>query len=141
MARIRTIKPEFFTDDEIAALPPLVRLFYVGLWTQADREGRLKDKPRPLKATIMPYDENFDAEDALQMLVGGGFVVRYEAKSSGQYDYSGPVIQIRSFTRHQCPNKKEASSRISPPDESMVKAPNKHGEDTGQAQDGREGKG
>ena len=41
MARIRTIKPEFFTSDDICALSPLARLLYVGLWCEADREGRL----------------------------------------------------------------------------------------------------
>ena len=41
MARIRTIKPEFFTSDDICALSPRARLLYVGLWCEADREGRL----------------------------------------------------------------------------------------------------
>jgi hypothetical protein len=40
MARIRTIKPEFFTSEDIVSLTPLARLFYVSLWCEADREAR-----------------------------------------------------------------------------------------------------
>ena len=30
----------------------------MGLWTQADREGRLEDRPMRLKASLFPYDEH-----------------------------------------------------------------------------------
>ncbi len=58
MARIRTIKPEFFLHDELfelekeTGLP--VRLAFIGLWTQCDREGRFKWRPLRLKAAILP---------------------------------------------------------------------------------------
>lgn len=39
MSRIRQIKPAFFKDPDMAALPPAVRLFYIGLWTLADDAG------------------------------------------------------------------------------------------------------
>ena len=45
MARIRTIKPEFFTSEDIVALSPLARLLFIALWCEADREGRLVWKP------------------------------------------------------------------------------------------------
>ena len=45
MARIRSIKPEFFTSDDICALSPLARLLYVGLLCEVDREGRLVWSP------------------------------------------------------------------------------------------------
>ena len=51
MARIRTIKPEFFTSDDICALSPRARLLYIGLWCEADREGRLVWAPRGFKRT------------------------------------------------------------------------------------------
>ena len=50
MARIRTIKPEFFTDEDLGELSPAVRLLFIGMWTEADKAGRLKDKPKTLKA-------------------------------------------------------------------------------------------
>lgn len=54
MARMRTIKPGFFTDEELVELPFEVRLLFVGLWTLADREGRLTDKPKQIKMAIFP---------------------------------------------------------------------------------------
>src|SRR5471032_626819 len=56
MARIRTIKPEFFTSDDICALSPLARLLYVGLWCEADRAGRLVWMPRAFKRRYLPDD-------------------------------------------------------------------------------------
>jgi hypothetical protein len=37
--RIRQVKPEFWSDPEMAELPPAVRLTYVGLWNIADDTG------------------------------------------------------------------------------------------------------
>jgi hypothetical protein len=49
MARSRNIKPGFFTNDELAECHPLGRLLFAGLWTIADKEGRLDDRPKKLK--------------------------------------------------------------------------------------------
>jgi len=43
--RIRTVKPEFFADDDVADLSLSARLLFVGLLLVADREGRLEDRP------------------------------------------------------------------------------------------------
>ena len=51
------IKPEFFDDPAVADLSPHARLFFIGLWLHADREGCLEDDMRRLKAKIFPYDE------------------------------------------------------------------------------------
>lgn len=56
MARIRTIKPDFFTSEDIMALSPLARLLYIGTWLEADREGRLTWKPSTLKVRYLPSD-------------------------------------------------------------------------------------
>jgi len=37
--RIRSIKPEFWKSETVAALSPLARLLFIGLWNYADREG------------------------------------------------------------------------------------------------------
>lgn len=115
MARIRSIKPEFFLDDELAALNPLYRLLFIGLWTQADREGRLDDRPRKLKAAILPYDR-VDIEKALDALVAAGFIERYE--TAGQ-----AYIQVLTFLRHQCPNVKEPASTIPAPCQHHIDTP------------------
>ena len=93
MARIRSIKPEFFLDDELADLDPLARLLFVGLWTQADRAGRLKDKPVRIKAAVLPYDD-CDCDALLDDLQVAGFIIRYEVGSSR-------YIQVVNFETHQ----------------------------------------
>jgi hypothetical protein len=40
--RIRQVKPAFWTDARIAALPAPARLFYIGLWMEADDAGWLR---------------------------------------------------------------------------------------------------
>ena len=77
MARIRTIKPEFFCHEQLAELSPIHRLLFIGLWTQADREGRLEDRPKRLKVVLLPYDD-CDVDQLLTELGGAGFILRYE---------------------------------------------------------------
>ena len=57
MARIRTIKPEFFTSEDIVELPPLARLLYIALWCEADRDGRMVWKPNTFKLRYLPGDK------------------------------------------------------------------------------------
>ena len=49
MARARNIKPGFFKNEFLAEMPCEVRLLFIGLWTLADREGRLEDRPKRIK--------------------------------------------------------------------------------------------
>lgn len=108
MGRIRSIKPEFFLHEDLAELSPLHRLAFIGLWTQADREGRLEDRPKRLAAALFPY-EQCDMEAILGDLHNRGFIFRYKV---------GPrsVLAIPSFGQHQRPHSKEAESLIPPPD-------------------------
>jgi hypothetical protein len=64
MARARNIKPSFFTNEELVELPFSTRLLFIGLWTLADREGRLEDRPKRIKMAIFPAD-NIDVDAAL----------------------------------------------------------------------------
>lgn len=56
MARIRTIKPEFWTDGDLLKISRDSRLFYVGLWNFADDNGVLEYNLISLKAKIFPMD-------------------------------------------------------------------------------------
>ena len=55
MARIRTIKPEFWADEKIGPLDPTTRLVFLGLWSMADDAGRLIDSDKQIDAFIFPY--------------------------------------------------------------------------------------
>lgn len=109
MARIRSIKPDFFLHEGLAELSPLHRLFFVGLWTLADKEGRLEDRPKRIKAALMPW-ERCDVEKLLTDLSAGGFIVRY---SIGDLD----CIAIPNFAKHQRPHPKESTYDLPPPPE------------------------
>jgi len=104
MARARNIKPSFFTNDTLAEIPPLGRLLFQGLWCHADREGRMEDRPRKLKAEILPYDD-CDVEELLDGLEQRGFIARYEVGSR-------QFIQVVNFCKHQNPHIKEPASLI-----------------------------
>lgn len=112
MARIRYLKPDFFTDEDLAELPFHTRLFFAGLWCQADKAGRLQDRPKQLKVVIFPYD-NVDAEKCLAELAQRKassrrpFIVRYAVR--GQR-----YIQILTWLRHQKPHHTEAESKLPP---------------------------
>jgi hypothetical protein len=107
MARIRSLKPEFFKHPGICELPIATRYFFAGLWCQADREGRIKDRPKVLKVEIAPWDD-LDADNVLAQLAAAGFVVRYEVDGEG-------YISIPHFAKHQRPHPREAKSEIPPP--------------------------
>ena len=107
MARSRNIKPGFFKNEELGDLPATFRLFFIGLWCVADREGRLEDRPKRLWAELMPYDP-FEGDAALEKLAARHFVVRYEANGVR-------CIQIKNFTKHQAPHYKEVASEIPAP--------------------------
>lgn len=80
MARSRNIKPGFFTNEQLVALPFSTRLLFVGLWTLADRDGRLEDRPLKIKMQVFPGDA-VDVEAGLCELATGDdpFIERYEA--------------------------------------------------------------
>ncbi len=107
MARARNIKPGFFTNDVLAECSALARILFQGLWCHADREGRLEDRPRKLKAEILPYDE-CNIEDLLSQLDYRGFIIRY---SHGAERF----IQVVNFCKHQNPHVKEQESTIPAP--------------------------
>src|SRR3990167_9899654 len=106
MARIRSVKPDFFLDFELSKLEPITRLFFIGLWTQADKSGRMVDEANKLKVQILPWD-TVDAEKLLSDLTPK-FITRYKTKSGEKY------LQINSW-HHQKPHHTERDSVIPPP--------------------------
>lgn len=107
MARSRNIKPGFFTNDELAECHPLGRLLFAGLWTIADKDGRLDDRPKKIKAMLLPFDEA-DCDALLQQLNDHKFIIRYRVNGEC-------YIQISNWKKHQNPHCKEAASEIPAP--------------------------
>jgi hypothetical protein len=104
MARARNIKPGFFKNYELADAGPLSQLLFAGLWCLADKEGRLEDKPRKIKAEIFPYYD-CDINGELTVLERLGFVKRYVSNGIA-------VIQVQNFKKHQSPHHTEKPSTL-----------------------------
>ncbi|EKN3563140.1 TPA: hypothetical protein ACTR19_004548 [Yersinia enterocolitica] len=130
MARSRNIKPGFFTNDELAECSPYARLLFAGLWTIADKEGRLDDRPKKIKALVLPFD-NVDCDELLQQLHQHSFITRYSVDG-------GAYVQINNWKKHQNPHCKESASEI--PEQVIQpietkEAPDKYGTSTVQEPD------
>jgi hypothetical protein len=108
MARSRNIKPGFFTNEILAEVTPIGRLLFAGLWTIADREGRLEDRPKRIKAALLPYDD-CDVDELLNQLAIHQFICRYTVNGD-------LFIQVQTFSKHQNPHIKEQASTIPEPD-------------------------
>lgn len=104
MARQRILKPTFFTNESLGDCSPLARLLFAGLWCWADREGYVEDRPKRLRAEILPYDQA-DGEELVAELVAAGMIERVEV--NGVH-----VLRIITFSKHQDPHPRETPSRF-----------------------------
>lgn len=127
MPRIRTIKPEFWTDPLIVGLPILTRLFYIALWNYSDDSGCFWDEPDRMQMELMPKEQDFDAEFHLAILEGHDRIIRMET--------GGKVFwQIAHWHDHQKidhPSKsriiREDSRKLAIPQESRRRLALKYG--------------
>jgi len=110
--RIRTIKPEFWTSEDVASLPWEYRLLFIGLWSYVDDNGVGRDVDRLIASSLFPLEE--DPRDTLATvsrgliwLDGQGLITRYTVEGR-------PFLHITAWDKHQRidkPNKK----RYEPP--------------------------
>ena len=114
--RARNIKPGFFLNEKLSEVSVYERLLFIGLWCLADREGRLEDRPKRIRAALFPY-EDVDVDSMLDSLHRVGFVIRYEVDRE-------KYIAIPNFSRHQTPHGREMASVIPQPSQhNPVSAP------------------
>jgi len=112
MARIRSLKPDFFKDEDLAILPYEARLLYAGLWCFADREGILEDRPKYIKAEIFPYD-NINIEKLLNLLSSPQITDRPDKVFIRRYIVDNrKYIDIPEFSKHQSPHNTEKESLL-----------------------------
>jgi hypothetical protein len=124
MARARNIKPGFFMNEVLGKLDPIISLLFISLWTLADREGRLEDRPERILAATFPYRRELsDINGYLTVLVQHGFIDRYVVDKIA-------VIQIVNFRKHQSPHITEKPSELPAKPEGYVALPLDNGEIT-----------
>lgn len=117
MARIRTIKPEFFTHEDLfnaekeTGFP--LRIAFSGIWTICDREGRFKWRPNTIKLSVLPFDE-IDFSRVLDALASRGFIEQYATETGELFGF------VPSFLEHQVINNRESQSLIPSPFDACV---------------------
>jgi hypothetical protein len=112
MARIRTIKPEFWIDEKLAPLEPIHRLVFLGLISQADDDGRLVDNARLLNGLLFPETDDC-CRESLEILARLSRVIRYRSESGQK------LIQIANWEKHQRVDKPSKHTLPAPPPEAL----------------------
>ena len=102
--RARNIKPGFFKNEELAECSTWARLMFPGLWMMADREGKLENRPKRIKAEIFPFD-NVDVAALVCELEAHGLIKTYSIDGCA-------YIWIIKFCEHQRPHQNEVASVI-----------------------------
>ncbi len=100
MARIRTVKPEFWDDLKISKISRDSRLLYIGMWNFADDLGVIIGDALWIKSKIFPFDQIQiqQFEKWLQELVKNGFISLFSHKGEKFY-------YLPNLTRHQVINR------------------------------------
>lgn len=115
MARIRTVKPEFWDDEKLATLPRDVRLLYIGMWNFSDDFGVIKANPIWIKSKVFPFDDIqlSQFKKWLEMLERPGFnspggsvawAIPFSANGEAFY-------YLSNFSRHQRVDKPSTFNR------------------------------
>ena len=101
MARIRTIKPEFWTDEKLTECSLSARLLFIGLLNFADDNGNLVHSEKRIKMQIFPAD-SLDVGVLLQELIAQDVITTYSVLGT-------KYMNIKGFLKHQVINRRSAS--------------------------------
>ena len=102
MARIRTIKPEFWSSEQVMENRPLARLLFIGLWNFCDDGGNHPLAPRTIKALVFPGDDitTEAVSELLRDLEGTGLTRSYTVDGKQYLHVNGwkhQKIEKRTF--------------------------------------------
>lgn len=104
MSRIRTIKPDFWRDEDLSSVSPEAALLAIGLLNHADDEGYFNANPKLIEADVFPLRElSRSTTVLLTELSEIRYVELFRGIDGKQYGH------IRSFSKHQVINKKNPS--------------------------------
>lgn len=112
MARIRSIKPEFWTSQTLSRVSPLARLLFIATWTHADDVGHFQAAPALLASQAFPMDGfTPPAVDALIGELEMAGLIRLYAVAGNQYG------EVSNWGEHQVINR---------PSDKRLPEPNEH---------------
>lgn len=104
MARIRTIKPEFWRDELLAGISPEAALLAIGLLNHCDDEGYFNANPKLVESDVFPLRTlSITTTVLLRELANIGYIEVFSGSDGKTY---GKVV---NFEKHQVINKKTAS--------------------------------
>lgn len=114
MARIRTIKPDFWTSEKLASVSRDARLLFIGMWNFSDDRGVMPAKVGTLKAQVFPMDTASlqDLRGWVDELIGVRAVVSFVADVDGE---EREFWWCKGFKEHQRINNPSASNLPLPP--------------------------
>jgi len=110
--RSRNIKPGFYKNEDLAECSCWARLIFPGLWMMADKNGVLENRPKRIKAELLPFD-SVEIEPLIDELEARMLVVRFEKNGAS-------CLWIPGFSKHQSPHYSEKSIGILPPDKQEI---------------------
>ena len=102
MARIRTIKPELWTDERLTECSLSARLLFIGMLNFADDNGNLAYSAKRLKMQVFPAD-SLDTQPLLDELLTHGVIMEYSVNAE-------KFLHIKGFTKHQVINRPTVSA-------------------------------
>lgn len=104
MARIRTIKPELWQDEDLAEISESALILAIGLLNHADDEGYFKANPGLVKAAVFPLREpSLSIHGMFSELSSAGYLELFDGTDGKKYGL------IRNFTKHQKINRPSPS--------------------------------
>ncbi|AUG99724.1 hypothetical protein CWC46_07750 [Prodigiosinella confusarubida] len=102
MARIRTVKPEFWTDEKVVECSIAARLLFIGLFNFANDRGCLERSPKRIKMQVFPADL-IDCEPLIAELITHELLTEYSVNGVN-------YLRIPGFLKHQKINRPSKSS-------------------------------
>jgi hypothetical protein len=112
MARIRTIKPEFWDSPSVAQVSPWSRLLFIAMWNWADDHGRGTANLKELEGFAFPNDTKFT--DRSGNTVHFRDLVAEVAEAFGVLFYTvrgRPYYEIPSWDDHQRNERRSKGSK------------------------------
>jgi hypothetical protein len=103
MARIRTVKPEFFQQEELAQCSPHARLLAIAILQLCDANGVFRLVPMQVHAHAFPWEAEVNIRSLLGELESVGYLETYTVGGK-EYGY------VDGFRRHQRLSGKEAQA-------------------------------
>lgn len=91
MARIRTVKPEFWTSEQVVECSTTARLLFLGLWNFCDDRGVHPASIKTLKMRVFPADD-FSMEDIsgwVNELIKNGLLKTFQNESQTYWLVTG----------------------------------------------------